>query len=138
MTKEKFLDNINIYYEEYRANWSRKSQETIICHAYDIAKYQMITEYLQYLLSFAVDDTNDMDDLDRDAYIILHDNIISKLDDNCRFDLTKSIYDFELNYDYPMWTTYENISQIIIDYKDELSIDNTPYDITKEEEYLYY
>lgn len=138
MTKEKFLDNINIYYEEYRANWSRKSQETIICHAYDIAKYQMITEYLQYLLSFAVDDTNDMDDLDRDAYIILHDNIISKLDDNCRFDLTKSIYDFELNYDYPMWATYENISQIIIDYKDELSIDNAPYDTAKEEEYLYY
>lgn len=138
MTREKFLDNISTYYEEYRANWSRKSQETIICHAYDIAKYQMITEYLQYLLSFAVDDTNDVDDLDRDAYIILHDNIISKLDDNCRFDLTKSIYDFELNYDYPMWTTYENISQIIIDYKDELSIDNTPYDITKEEEYLYY
>lgn len=135
MTKEKFLDNISTYYEEYRANWSRKSPETIICHAYDIAKYQMITEYLQYLLSF--DSTDRMDDLDRDAYMILNDNIISKLDDNCRFDLTKSIYDFELNYDYPMWATYENISQIIIDYKDELSIDNAPYDTAKEE-YLYY
>ena len=135
MTKEKFLDNIGEYYEEYRANWSHKSPETIICHAYDIAKYQMITEYLQYLLSF--DSTNDMDDLDRDAYTILNDNIISKLDDNCRFDLTKSIYDFELNYDDPMWTTYENISQIIIDYEDELCVDNIPYDTTKEEEYLY-
>ncbi len=134
MTREKFLDNISTYYEEYRANWSRKSPETIICHAYDIAKYQMITEYLQYLLSF--DSTDRMDDLDRDAYMILNDNIILKLDDNCHFDLTRKIYDFELNYDDPMWTTYENISQIIIDYKNELSIDNTPYDAT-EEEYLY-
>jgi len=134
VTREKFLDNISTYYEEYRANWSRKSPETIICHAYDIAKYQMITEYLQYLLSF--DSTDRMDDLDRDAYMILNDNIILKLDDNCHFDLTRKIYDFELNYDDPMWTTYENISQIIIDYKNELSIDNTPYDAT-EEEYLY-
>lgn len=135
MTREKFLDNISIYYEEYRANWSRKSPETIICHAYDIAKYQMITEYLQYLLSF--ENTDRMDDFDRDAYMILNDNIILKLNDNCHFDLTRKIYDFELNYDDPMWTTYENISQIIIDYKDELSIDNTPYDATEEEEYLY-
>lgn len=134
MTREKFLDNISTYYEKYRANWSRKSPETIICHAYDIAKYQMITEYLQYLLSF--ENTDRMDDFDKDAYIILNDNIILKLDDNCHFDLTRKIYDFELNYDDPMWTTYENISQIIIDYKDELSIDNTPYDAT-EEEYLY-
>lgn len=134
MTKERFLDNISSYYNKYRANWSRKSPETIICHAYDIAKYQMITEYLQYLLSF--DSTDRMDDLDRDAYMILNDNIILKLDDNCHFDLTRKIYDFELNYDDPMWTTYENISQIIIDYKNELSIDNTPYDAT-EEEYLY-
>ncbi len=134
MTKERFLDNISSYYDKYRANWSRKSPETIICHAYDIAKYQMITEYLQYLLSF--DSTDRMDDLDRDAYMILNDNIILKLDDNCHFDLTRKIYDFELNYDDPMWTTYENISQIIIDYKNELSIDNIPYDAT-EEEYLY-
>ena len=135
MTREKFLDNISSYYDKYRANWSRKSPETIICHAYDIAKYQMITEYLQYLLSF--DSTDRMDDLDRDAYMILNDNIILKLDDNCHFDLTRKIYDFELNYDDPMWTTYENISQIIIDYKNELSIDNTPYDATEEEKYLY-
>ena len=135
MTREKFLDNISTYYEEYRSNWSRKSPEIIICHAYDIAKYQMITEYLQYLLSF--DSTDRMDDLDKNAYMILNDSIIIKLEDNSHFDLVRIICDFELNYDDPMWTTYENISKIIIDYKDELCVDNIPYDAA-EEECLYY
>lgn len=118
MTKDNFIKYVNEYWKDFEKYWMDKDPITIIHNSYSITKTQYIVEYLQYIISCEDYLSQDMEYNDSEACEILTHKIIPIMPDN--FNLINEIYDDEYDYDIPMWTTYDNISTIIIDYADDI------------------
>lgn len=118
MTKDNFIKYVNKYWEDFEKYWMDKDPINIIHASYPIAKTQAIVNYLKYIVSCKDYLSQIIEDNDSEACEILTHKIIPIMPDG--FNLINEIYENEYNYNIPMWTIYDDISTIIIDYADDI------------------
>lgn len=101
MTREEFNAKVHEQYDEYEKNLLAKTPTELINIAWDIAKMQAIRTYLT-----ECDFDGFLEDLCEDV-----NNILGTL------------YDYEFNYDIPMWTDWDNLYDMIWDYINDKEVE---------------
>ena len=78
---------------------------TLIDHAWEIAKWQAIYEYMEGKVIPSLENEEEE----------FEDFLTLEIDDPI-----STIYDFELDYEEPMWTTWDNLNDVVRDMFDEI------------------
>lgn len=98
MTREEFNDVVMKCYDEFEEKELLKSKQQIFNNAYEISKMIAIKDYLT--------ETDDEEAI-KPLYVFAN-TILTEL------------YEYEWNYDEPMWNTWDNISYLITDFISEI------------------
>lgn len=97
-TVEEFAKIVKEENREYNERLLNMSPATLINRAWEIAKWQAIYDYMEgKVIPYLEDEENEFEE-----FLTLEvDNPIA------------AIYDFELDYDEPQWTTWDNLDDVV-------------------------
>ena len=97
-TVEEFIAIVEEENKKYNEDLLNKSPATLISHAWEIAKWQAIYDYMEEkVLPYLEDEEDEFED-----FLTLEiDNPIA------------TIYEYELNYDEAQWTNWDNLDDVV-------------------------
>jgi hypothetical protein len=96
MNREQFDEKVLQEFEQYRIKELKNKRDLIFQHAYEIAKMWAIRDYL----------TNSEDEEIEKLYPVAE-------------TVLENLYEYEWNYDSPMWGSFDSISQMVSEYIEE-------------------
>ena len=97
-TVEEFAKIVREENQKYNEDLLNLSPATLIARAWEIAKWQAIYDYIEGKVIPYLEDGEEM----FEEFLTLEvDNPIA------------AIYDFELDYDEPQWTTWDNLDDVV-------------------------
>ena len=97
-TVEEFAKIVEEENDKHNEELLNMSPATLIDRAWEIAKWQAI---YNYIMEMAIPHLEDEDEEFEDFLTLEIDDPIS------------TIYDFELDYEEPMWTTWDNLNDVV-------------------------
>ena len=99
-TVEEFIAIVEEENKKYNEDLLNKSQKMLIDRAWEIAKWQAIYDYMEgKVIPYLEDGENEFEE-----FLTLEvDNPIA------------AIYDFELDYDEPQWTNWDNMDDVVFE-----------------------
>ena len=97
-TVEEFIAIVEKENKKHNEELLNLSPATLISRAWEIAKWQAIYDYMEGKVIPYLEDGEEM----FEEFLTLEIN-----------DPIAAIYDFELNYDEPMWTTWDNLDNVV-------------------------
>lgn len=97
-TVEEFIAIVEEENKKHNGDLLNKSPATLIAHAWEIAKWQAIYDYMEgKVLPYLEDEEDEFED-----FLTLEiDNPIA------------TIYEYELNYDEAQWTNWDNLDNVV-------------------------
>ena len=97
-TVEEFIAIVEEENKKHNEELLNLSPATLIARAWEIAEWQAIYDYMEGKVIPYLEDGEEM----FEEFLTLEIN-----------DPIAAIYDFELNYDEPMWTTWDNLDNVV-------------------------
>ena len=97
-TVEEFIAIVENENKKHNERLLNMSPTTLIARAWEIAEWQAIYDYMEGKVIPYLEDGEEM----FEEFLTLEIN-----------DPIAAIYDFELNYDEPMWTTWDNLDNVV-------------------------
>ena len=97
-TVEEFIAIIEEENKKYNEALLNKSPATLIAHAWEIAKWQAIYDYMEEKVIPYLEDGEEM----FEEFLTLEIN-----------NPIATIYEYELNYDEPQWTTWDRLDDVV-------------------------
>ena len=97
-TVEEFIAIVREENRKHNEELLNLSPATLITRACEIAEWQAIYDYMEGKVIPYLEDGEEM----FEEFLTLEIN-----------DPIAAIYDFELNYDEPMWTTWDNLDNVV-------------------------
>ena len=97
-TVEEFIAIVENENKKHNERLLNMSPETLIASAYEIAKWQAIYDYMKGKVIPYLKDGEEM----FEKFLTLEVD-----------DPIAAIYDFEFDYDEPMWTTWDNLDDVV-------------------------
>ena len=97
-TVEEFIAIVEEENKKYNEDLLNKSQKMLIDRAWEIAKWQAIYDYMEgKVIPYLEDGENEFEE-----FLTLEvDNPIT------------AVYEYELEYDEPQWTTWDNLDDVV-------------------------
>ena len=97
-TVEEFIAIVEEENKKYNEDLLNKSQKMLIDRAWEIAKWQAIYDYMEgKVIPYLEDGENEFEE-----FLTLDvDNPIT------------AVYEYELKYDEPQWTTWDNLDDVV-------------------------
>ena len=99
-TVEEFAKIVKEENREYNERLLNMSPATLINRAWEIAKWQAIYDYMEGKVIPYLEDGED----EFEGFLTLEIN-----------DPIASIYEYELNYDEPQWTNWDNLDDVVLE-----------------------
>ena len=97
-TVEEFTKIVKEENREYNEKLLNRSPATLINRAWEIAKWQAIYDYMEgKVIPYLENEEEEFEDF-----------LTLEIDDPI-----STIYDFELDYEEPMWTTWDNLDDVV-------------------------
>ena len=97
-TAEEFAKIVKEENREYNEKLLNMSPATLINRAWEIAKWQAIYDYMEgKVIPYLENEEEEFEDF-----------LTLEIDDPI-----STIYDFELDYEEPMWTTWDNLDDVV-------------------------
>ena len=108
-TVEEFIAIVEEENKKYNEDLLNKSQKMLIDRAWEIAKWQAIYDYMEgKVIPYLEDGENEFEE-----FLTLEvDNPIT------------AVYEYELEYDEPQWTTWDNLDSVVRDMFKEMKNQN--------------
>ena len=97
-TVEEFIAIVENENKKHNERLLNMSPETLIASAYEIAKWQAIYDYMKGKVIPYLEDGEEM----FEEFLTLEIN-----------QPISAIYDFEFDYDEPMWTTWDSLDDVV-------------------------
>lgn len=108
-TVEEFTKIVKEENEKHNEKLLNMSPAALINRAWEIAKWQAIYEYvMKRVVPYLENEEEEFEDF-----------LTLEIDDPI-----STIYDFELDYEEPMWTTWDNLNDVVRDMFDEMKNQN--------------
>ena len=104
-TVEEFAKIVKEENREYNERLLNMSPVMLIARAWEIAKWQAIYDYIEGKVIPYLEDGEEM----FEEFLTLEIN-----------NPIATIYDFELDYDEPMWTTWDNLDDVVCEMLKEM------------------
>lgn len=97
-TVEEFIAIVEEENKKYNEDLLNKSPATLIAHAWEIAKWQAIYDYMEEkVLPYLEDEEDEFED-----FLTLEIN-----------NPIATIYEYELRYDEAQWTNWDNLDDVV-------------------------
>ena len=97
-TVEEFIAIVEEENKKYNKDLLNKSSATLIAHAWEIAKWQAIYDYMEEkVIPYLEDEENEFEDF---LTLEINNPIVT-------------IYEYELNYDEAQWTNWDNLDDVV-------------------------
>ena len=99
-TVEEFIAIVEEENKKYNEDLLNKSQKALIERAWEIAKWQAIYDYMEERVLPSLEDEEE----EFENFLTLEIN-----------NPIAAIYEYELNYDEPQWTNWDNMDDVVFE-----------------------